>query len=100
MAEFAQRGPEEQALATRRTQRENVRRGLFALGVAMLAVALAFQFGWRGRNPQMPATCATGYAAARNATDTAIVDARSFQERTIQPRTCGTVRRLLDHRQN
>jgi hypothetical protein len=48
------------------------------------------------RGPHMPATCATWYAAARSASDSAIVDIRVPPSRSPAGLTCGEHKRLVE----
>ena len=93
---FNQRGPEQQAEATRDTRTARSKRWGVALAFAAVVTLLGYQYGVRAQRPVMPRSCAMAYAQARTAPDTAIVDAQGVSERTFLPRNCGAARRIVE----
>ena len=93
---FNQRGPDQQAEATRATPTDRTKRGVVALAFVAVVAVLGYQFGVRAQRPVMPRSCAMAYARARTAPDTAIVDAQGVSERTFLPRNCGAARRIVE----
>ena len=81
------------ATVQRRRRRERLWIGL---GATLILTALAV-IAIRGTSqPEIPPTCATRYAAAGSARDTAIVDAINPPGKFME--TCGVYRRIVEKR--